>query len=329
MLWPYTAKLLKVIVRSTSMADPVTAIVGSTVASVGGSLIGGRQASKAAQSAASSQEAAAAYAADVQREMFQKQTQLQEPFRQAGVQSQNRLLALLGMQPTEFGPGNPWNEGAYLRANPGVAKAVREGKFTSGLAHYEQFGRREGRNLGFTPKAAQTPDFGKYTRDFSMQDFQADPGYAFRMSEGMKGLERSAAARGGLLSGAAMKGIQRFGQDLGSQEYMNAFNRYQTNRANQLNPLQSLSGAGQTSANTLSSAAGQYGQGASEAAYQGANARASGYVGSANAWNQALGGMTNAIGQGVGMVNFMRPTAPAASYGFSSVPGTTGVNAFL
>jgi hypothetical protein len=46
---------------------------------------------------------------------------------------------------------------------------------------------------------------------FGMAQFQADPGYGFRMSEGMKALERSAAARGGLLSGATLKGIQRSG----------------------------------------------------------------------------------------------------------------------
>jgi hypothetical protein len=93
-----------------------------------------------------------------------------------------------------------------------------------------------------------------------MQDFQADPGYGFRMSEGMKALDRQAAARGGLISGAALKAAQRYGQDLGSQEYTNAFNRYQINRANQLSPLQGLAGAGQTSANTLGSAAQNYGQ---------------------------------------------------------------------
>lgn len=54
---------------------------------------------------------------------------------------------------------------------------------------------------------------------------QMDPGYAFRLSEGMKALERSAAARGGLLSGATMKGLQRYGQDLASQEYGAAYNR--------------------------------------------------------------------------------------------------------
>jgi len=71
-----------------------------------------------------------------------------------------------------------------------------------------------------------------------MADFQADPGYAFRMTEGLKALDRQAAARGGLISGAALKASQGYGQDLASQEYMNAFNRFQTNRTNLLNPLQ-------------------------------------------------------------------------------------------
>jgi hypothetical protein len=100
---------------------------------------------------------------------------------------------------------------------------------------------------------------GRYARDFSMADYQADPGYAFRLSEGTKALDRTAAARGGLLSGAALKGAQRYGQDLASQEYQNAFNRYQTERAAQLNPLQSLAGVGQTAAGTLTNAYGAFG----------------------------------------------------------------------
>jgi hypothetical protein len=133
-----------------------------------------------------------------------------------------------------------------------------------------------------------SPDYGRYARDFSMADFEADPGYGFRMSEGMKALERSAAARGGLLSGATLKGTQRFGQDLASQEYMNAFNRYQTNRANQLNPLQSLMGAGQTGANVLTGAMGQTGQGIAGAQQAAGAARASGYTGMANALTSGL-----------------------------------------
>ena len=144
---------------------------------------------------------------------------------------------------------------------------------------------------------AKSRDFGKYARDFSMKDFEADPGYGFRMSEGMKAIERSAAARGGLLSGATLKGITRFGQDTASAEYLNAFNRYQTNRANQLNPLQSLMGAGQSSANLLSNAAGQTGQGLAGSAMAGGQATASGYMNMANAFNQGLTGAASAYAQ--------------------------------
>jgi hypothetical protein len=124
---------------------------------------------------------------------------------------------------------------------------------------------------------------------FGMDKFTQDPGYAFRLSEGMKALDRTAAARGGLLSGAALKGAQRFGQDLGSQEYQNAFNRYQTERAAQLQPLQSLAGVGQTAAGTLTSAAGQMGQNYVTGYGNMGQARASGYVGGSNALNSALG----------------------------------------
>ena len=58
------------------------------------------------------------------------------------------------------------------------------------------------------------------------QEFlQMDPGYGFRLGEGLKALERSAAARGGLMSGATGKALQRYGQDLASQEFGNAYNR--------------------------------------------------------------------------------------------------------
>lgn len=236
------------------MPEPVStgaAILGAGALGAGAGLFGASQAAsaqkKAASQAAAATTAAAQMSTDAQERMFGKQVELQEPFRQAGLSAQNRLLTLMGLE-------------------------------------------------GGDPNA---PDFGRYTKDFSMADYAADPGYGFRMSEGMKALERSAAARGGLLSGATLKGIERFGQNLASEEYLNAFNRYQTNRANQLNPLQSLYGSGQTSANALTSAAGQtgaglantymgMGQGVGNALLAGGAARASGYTGMASALNQGL-----------------------------------------
>ncbi|MEN6400656.1 MAG: hypothetical protein ABFD94_01825, partial [Armatimonadia bacterium] len=87
---------------------------------------------------------------------------------------------------------------------------------------------------------------------FGMDQFNADPGYQFRMSEGLKALERSAASRGILSSGQTLKDITRFGQDTASQEYQNAFSRYmaetQRMREEKMAPLEYQIGLGQAAA---------------------------------------------------------------------------------
>lgn len=182
------------------------------------------------------------------------------------------------------------------------------------------------RKAGETALNKLVPLATEYT-PFGMTQFQADPGYGFRMSEGMKALERSAAARGGLLSGATLKGIQRFGQDLGSQEYMNAFNRYQTERAARLQPLQSLAGVGQTTAQQIGEAGMRTAQNVGETLTSGAAARASGYVGGANALTQGLGTYLN-YSQGQNMLNALRAPAaavPATTYPSYQVPYTANI----
>jgi hypothetical protein len=131
--------------------------------------------------------------------------------------------------------------------------------------------------------------YGKYAQDFGMSDFQADPGYAFRLSEGQQALDRSAAARGGTQSGAALKAAARYGQDMGSQEYGNAYNRYQTNRTNQLAPLGSLMSSGQAAAAGAAANAGTYGANAGNLMMQGGQAQAAGQLGVGNTINNALG----------------------------------------
>jgi hypothetical protein len=163
-------------------------------------------------------------------------------------------------------------------------------------------------------------------QNFGMDQFRADPGYSFRMSEGMKGLERSAAARGGLLSGATLKGIQRFGQDLGSQEYMNAFNRYQTERAARLQPLQSLAGVGQTTAQQIGQAGMQTAQNIGETQMSGAAARASGYVGGANALTGALNTGLNYY-QGQQMMNRLAPAGGGGGYSWQTPNYGPGIDA--
>jgi hypothetical protein len=133
---------------------------------------------------------------------------------------------------------------------------------------------------------ANAANYGQYARSFGTDQFEQDPGYAFRQSEGLKGLDRSASARGGILSGGALKNIQRFGQDLASQEYQNAFNRYQTERAARLNTLGGLTASGQSASNVMTGAAGQLGQNSA-----------------ANALERARATTANSLGRGAATSN--------------------------
>ena len=232
---------------------------------VAAAVVGGAYlSSQASKKAAGTQAASADRATDAQERMFERQVELQEPFREAGLAGQNRLMELLGLGKDK--------------------KALGYGKYASA--------------------------------EFSPANFLAnqDPGYAFRMSEGMKALDRSAASRGGLLSGATLKGAQRFGQGLASDEYQNAFNRYQTTRTNTLNPFASLAGVAQSSANTLGTAAGQLGGQIGSNIIGAGNAAAAGQIGSANAIASGLGQGVNFY-QNQQFMNRLFPTTAATPSG--------------
>jgi hypothetical protein len=173
--------------------------------------------------------------------------------------------------------------------------------------------------LGISGRTDQ-PGYGYGLQRFTMDNYREDPGYGFRLKRGLDAMERTAAARGGLLSGNQLRGAMEFGQDLASQEYGNAFNRYQTERANILNPLQSLGGVGQTATNTLTNAAGNLGAGMAGAygnlgsalsanAIGAGNARASGYMGTANALSGGVGQYLN-YRQNQQLMDHYRPQVP-------------------
>jgi hypothetical protein len=173
---------------------------------IGGSALLGANASS---KAASTQAASANRSIDLQREMFNKQLELQQPFQEAGVNALNRMQSgdVMGMM---------------------------------------------------------------------------DPSYKFRFGEGMKALDRQAAARGGLISGGALKAAQRYGQDVASTEFGNAYNR-----------LASLAGIGQTATNNMGAATGNFGTNVGNLMTGAGAARASGYVGGANALSSGLGQYMN------------------------------------
>lgn len=140
---------------------------------------------------------------------------------------------------------------------------------------------------------AQLGDFGSLSRDFGIADFQADPGYDFRMKEGQKALERSAAAGGRFLGGGTLKALTRYGQDMGSQEYGKAFDRFNLNRNTRFNQLAAVAGIGQTANGQLAQLGSQYataqGNNLMGAATVGGNAAMAGAAG----WSTALNNGVN------------------------------------
>jgi len=154
-------------------------------------------------------------------------------------------------------------------------------------------------------------------KDFGMAEFQADPGYNFRMAEGMKALERSAAARGLLQSGGTLKGIQQYGQNLASSEYENAFSRYLTQREARMDPYRYLSGQGQAAAVGQAANVGSSGAALAELAAQRGNANAALAAGTGS----AIGNAFTSAGQGIGSyyanepyLNYLSSITPGASY---------------
>ena len=296
------------LVAGAASAVGITMSAGTAAAVAGG--VGGLASaaigSKAAKKASRAQVAAADAAMKNERDIFAQQTALQEPFRQGGLAAQDRLMTLLGLQPRQANAmgrptsTQPGHNAIHSYDIPGGGQYSIPGwggDYAQAIPLANATGGVNAMDLGGLQVDPNDPDFGKYARDFGVQDFEEDPGYAFRLSEGQKALDRSAAARGGLQSGGALKAAARFGQQMGSQEYGRAFDRYQINRANQLQPLQSLMGSGQSSANTLGESLGNMGSNISELQLQSGNARASGYMGAANAMVSGIGGVTNAIQQ--------------------------------
>jgi len=182
------------------------------------------------------------------------------------------------------------------------------------------------RDAGVNALGKLTGQLDTLNKPFSMENFQADPGYGFRVSEGMKLLERSAANRGNLLSGGALKGITRYGQDMASNEYSNAYNRYNQDNTNIFNRLAAVSGIGQTATSQIGAQGANTAQGMSNAAMAGGQARASGYMGQANALAQGVGGAINNYNQNQ-MMNRLFPSSGGggyisdAEYGFGSTYG--------
>lgn len=128
---------------------------------------------------------------------------------------------------------------------------------------------------------------GYFNQTYSGQDLYNDPSYQFRLNQGLNSVQSSAAAQGGLLSGATLKALNNYASDYASQEYSNAYNRFNADQTNRFNRLSSLAGMGQNAAAQVGNNGLQTAQAVANNTMAGANATAAGQVGSANAWSGA------------------------------------------
>ncbi|WP_186058956.1 hypothetical protein [Burkholderia gladioli] len=265
-------------------------------------LAGAAVSSSAASSAADTQADAANRAADLQNQQWQQTQANLKPYLQLGTSAISPLLAAMGYNVTQNGDGTYSFNGT--NPNNPLQQTFNYGAFTA-------------------PTAAQA---------------QATPGYQFTLDQGLKSVQNSAAARGLGTSGAALKGASNYATGLADSTYNDVFNRalsaynanfgtaqgvFNTNyntAANNVNRLTGLVNSGQNAAATNGSLGAATAGNIGNTLTSGANAIASGTVGSSNALTNALSGIgSNALTYGLLTNN----AGGSGSTGAIGIPGWT------
>jgi hypothetical protein len=136
---------------------------------------------------------------------------------------------------------------------------------------------------------------GYWSQQYTPEEFAKgiDPGYQFRLQQGQMANQRMGNVGGGALSGNTLRGLQDYTQGAASQEFTNAFNRFQTGRTNIYNTLAGIAGLGQTGQNQVNTAAQNATNAQTQLGVGSAAAQAAGQVGTANAIGQGVNSVIN------------------------------------
>lgn len=258
------------------------------VGAIGGALIQASAAKKAAkaQTAAANQDIA-----------FQKETRDivrgdLSPYRTGGQNAYNAYQYELGLGPAPMIGGTAptietFRDTASAPSIPGMfgATSSERGGIQNMMLRPQSSGVDKFRVNGQvfnTRQEAEAYANANMTGGTPYQGFQKSQDYLFGLGEGTSAIEASAAARGGLFSGATMRDLNQFGQDYGSQR-----------RGEYLNRLAGVADTGLNAANMSGNASMAAAGGVSNALSARGNAAAAGAVGVGNAIN---GGIGNALG---------------------------------
>lgn len=182
---------------------------------------------------------------------------------------------------------------------------------------------------GFDPGKAGVPAQFSY----SPTDFAQDPAFKFALDQGTQAIQRSAAAKGGLLGGATQKSLASYAegtanqfyqqdrtaaQGIYQQNYGNAFNTFTSNQNNAFSKLATLLGTGASTATGQANTSANFAnQNANLITGQG-NAQSAGVIGAANAQAAGLGGFSASLQQLLGNGNFQNMVNGGGSSGGSS-----------
>ena len=321
-------------------AVAVTGLAGAAIGANASKKAGETQA-KAATQASESGLAATRETNALNWQMYQQNLRNQAPYMQGGGQAFGALMAGMGLDPTSGSAGpRPIDDGRMragggsglvdtstpagrmraMSVNPSLATiagrvagaATGQPQTLSALSGYQDDTTQ---NYGATPEqlAAAERTYGgnggKFTQTFGSGDLGLDPSYQFRLNEGTRNLNASAAARGMVGSGQNLKDITNYGQGAASQEYQAAYDRFMNNQTTQYNRLAGLAGVGQNAAAGVGNAGMQTGQNIAQNTMSGVNssnqmltsgaaAQAAGQVGVANAVNS---GINNGMNTWMGM----------------------------
>lgn len=242
--------------------------LGKVLGSVAGALIGSKSSKKASKAEAAAYQAAI----DEQRRQFDVTQNLLAPQRQLGNAAMDTLGRLYGYGPVSGATfQNPYTPTTSASSSGGVVNNL--------IAQLRGDSAAESAASPATtsaPASAGAPD---------MSVFFASPDYEFRRGEGTRDLNNSFAARGGALSGNALRALSQYNQNLASGEYGNFINR-------QL----AMAGLGQAATSQGASAAMQSGANIGNLLGAQGQARSSGITNSANNLIGGLGDLASWLG---------------------------------